>query len=127
MDIILFLQSVNLDQLIKSQVCSADIRKRVEMARNGQFERYQSQITNAKIPFSQLLAVSPLRESQLKMIKQVSSKRQWSNRVQTKIIRLARTISDLEESCEITDESIWKAITLRRENHLKGQSYVGER
>lgn len=119
MDILLFLQSVNLDQPTKTQVSSADIRKRVEMARIRQFERYQSQVTNAKIPFEQLTAISPLKENQLKMIRQVSSKRQWSNRVQIKIIRLARTISDLEGSHEITDESIWKAITLRREDPLK--------
>lgn len=61
-------------------------------------------------------------DHQLKMIRQVASKQQWSNRVQIKIIRLARTISDLEGSKVITDESIWKAITLRRESHLKGDS-----
>ncbi|WP_010677033.1 magnesium chelatase subunit ChlI family protein [Bacillus timonensis] len=56
------------------------------------------------------------------MIRQASPKHQRSNRVQIKIICLARTISDLEEHHEITDESIWKAITLRREqHHLKAQ------
>jgi magnesium chelatase family protein len=53
------------------------------------------------------------------MIRQVSKKRQWSNRVQIKIIRLARTISDLEGSHDITDESIWQGIHLRREEHQK--------
>ncbi|WP_338449628.1 hypothetical protein R4Z09_26210 [Niallia oryzisoli] len=44
----------------------------------------------AKIPFEKLTATSPLQEHQLKMIRQMSTKRQWSNRVQIKIIRLAR-------------------------------------
>ncbi|WP_242009678.1 hypothetical protein [Halalkalibacter nanhaiisediminis] len=76
-------------------------------------------MSNAKVPFDQLSATSPLKENQYNMIRQLSSKHQWSKRVQIKIIRLARTIADLAGSEEITDESIWKAITLRRVNHLK--------
>lgn len=60
----------------------------------------------------------------MKMIRQISTKRQWSNRVQIKIIRLARTISDLEGSRDMTDESIWQAITLRREEHPKEKIVV---
>lgn len=55
------------------------------------------------------------------MITQVTSKQRWSNRVQIKIIRLARTISDLADGTHITDESIWKAITLRRAQLQKSQ------
>ena len=127
MDILLFLQPVNLDQPSEGRVSSAAIRMRVEEARKRQYERYQSQVTNAKVPFEKLSSTSRLKESQLKMIRHVSSKQQWSNRVQIKIIRLARTISDLEGSREITDESVWKAITLRRENHHKEQVKVGKR
>ena len=126
-DILLFLQSVNLDQPTKNCFSSADIRKRVEEARARQYERYQEQVTNAKVSFEKLSATSPLTDEQLNMIRQVSSKQQWSNRVQIKMIRLARTISDLEGSCNITDESIWKAITLRREQHpLKTQIKFGK-
>lgn len=114
-DILLPLQSVNLDQPTKDQMSSADIRKRVEKARMRQYERYQEQVTNAKVSFEKMSAASPLKDEQLHMIRQVSSKHQWSNRVQIKIIRLARTIADLEDNRDITDESIWKAITLRRE------------
>ena len=60
------------------------------------------------------------------MITQMSSKQQWSNRVQIKIIRLARTISDLSGELKITDESIWKAITLRRTTLQKEQLKVRE-
>ena len=56
----------------------------------------------------------------------MSSKQQWSNRVQIKIIRLARTISDLSGELNITDESIWKAITLRRTTLQKEQLKVRE-
>ncbi|WP_175640191.1 YifB family Mg chelatase-like AAA ATPase [Metabacillus schmidteae] len=120
-DILLFLHSVNLDQPTKNQVGSIDIRQRVEKARERQYERYQERVSNAKVSFERLSKTSPLKEHQLNMIRQVSTKQQWSNRVQLKIIRLARTISDLEGSLEITDESIWKAITLRRGNPRKEQ------
>ena len=60
------------------------------------------------------------------MITQMSSKQQWSNRIQIKIIRLARTISDLSGELNITDESIWKAITLRRTTLQKEQLKVRE-
>lgn len=123
-DILLFLHSVNLDQPGKSRTSSADIRKRVEKARERQCERFQEKVSNAKVPFEKLVATSPLKEHQMKMIRQISTKRQWSNRVQIKIIRLARTISDLEGSCDITDESIWQAITLRREEHRKENTMV---
>lgn len=116
-DILLSLQSVNLDHPTRDQKNSTDIRRRVERARIRQYERYQEEVTNAKVPFEKLSAASPLKDEQLHMIRQVSSKHQWSNRVQIKIIRLARTISDLEAHRDITDESIWKAITLRREQH----------
>ena len=97
-DILLFLRSVNLDQAEKSRTSSEEIRKRVEKARERQYERYQEHVCNAKVPFEKLMATGPLKEHQMKMIRQVSTKRQWSNRVQIKIIRLARTISDLEGS-----------------------------
>jgi magnesium chelatase family protein len=51
---------------------------------------------------------------QRQLLQQWASQHQWSNRVQMKIIRLARTISDLKEEKEITDESLWEAMTLRR-------------
>ncbi|NMD72709.1 YifB family Mg chelatase-like AAA ATPase [Bacillus sp. DNRA2] len=125
-DILLYLKPVNLSQPSKDVVDSNFIRKRVEQARDRQFRRYQQQLTNAKVPFEKLTALSPLKEHQLNMIRQVSSKQQWSNRVQIKIIRLARTISDLAGLQEISDESIWQAILLRRENQSNAQM-VGEK
>ncbi|MCS0654816.1 hypothetical protein [Cytobacillus firmus] len=52
-------------------------------------------LMTARKPFEKLSAVSPQKESQIKMVRYASSKHQWSNRVQIKIIRLAKTISDL--------------------------------
>ncbi|MBE3570824.1 MAG: YifB family Mg chelatase-like AAA ATPase [Bacillales bacterium] len=119
MDILLSLKPVNLDQSSGTREASLEIRQRVKKARERQYVRYQAEICNARVPFEQLTATSPLTEYQQKMIHQISSKKQWSNRVQIKIVRLARTISDLVGETHITDESIWKAITLRRTNPQK--------
>lgn len=113
-DILLSLQSVNLDQSLKRQEPSIDIRKRVEKARQYQVQRYQTEITNAKVPFEKITETSPLTSQQQKMLTSVAVKQNWSNRVQIKIIRLARTISDLAGEDHITDTSIWEAMTLRR-------------
>jgi magnesium chelatase family protein len=120
-DILLTLKSVNLDQPFNRRETSLEIRQRVEKAREREYARYQAEICNAKVPYEQLTRSSPLTESQQKMITQVSSKQQWSNLVQIKIIRLARTISDLAGESNITDESIWKAITLRRNSLQKSE------
>jgi len=126
MDILLSLKTVSLDRPSGRGESSSEMRKRVEKARERQYARYQAEICNAKIPYEQLTSTSPLTESQQKMITQMSSKQQWSNRVQIKIIRLARTISDLSGELNITDESIWKAITLRRTTLQKEQLKVRE-
>ena len=126
-DVLLSLNSVDLYQSRQTQQTSADFRLRVEKARERQYERYQEQICNANIPYEKLMSTSNVSEHQKKMIKQMSSKQQWSNRVEIKIIRLARTISDLEGSIGITDESIWKAMTLRRLNPHKEQHHAGKR
>lgn len=125
-DILLSLKSINLDQPAKSKESSSDIRTRVEQARQRQFERYQTEITNAKVPFERITQTSPLTNEQLRMLTNVAIKQNWSNRVQIKIIRLARTNSDLAGDSMITDTAIWEAMTLRRWGLHKQQSVTRE-
>lgn len=113
-DIFLHLNSVDLTKDEKSNEPSSTIRKRVEMAQQMQFDRYKQQIYNGNVSFELLRTVSPITTTQERMLSQVAAKQNWSNRVQIKIIRLARTISDLLGEENIIDESIWKAIQLRR-------------
>lgn len=125
-DILLALQSVQLDQSIKSRETSLDVRKRVEQARQHQYQRYQSEVTNAKVPFETIIQTSPLTDQQQKMLTKLAAKENWSNRVQIKVIRLARTISDLAEEKQITDTSIWEAMMLRRIGKPKQQVIARE-
>lgn len=116
MDILLPLTSAQLDQMSGGQEPSSAILERVKYARNRQYARYQKEISNARVPYELLVETSPLSEGQRKMLHHMSIKQHWSNRVQIKMIRLARTISDLTGAEEITDEALWEAMTLRRIN-----------
>lgn len=122
MDILLSLQSINLDQPVKRQETSDDIRARVEKARSIQYDRYQTEVSNAKVPLEWLTDRSPLTMEQQRMLTKITAKQNWSNRVQVKIIRLARTISDLAGEKEITDGALWEAFRLRRWSIQKQQS-----
>lgn len=126
-DILLSLKSVNLGQPTDCQESSEVIRKRVEAARRMQYQRFQAEITNAKVPFEIMTASSPLTSEQKKMLMTVAAKQNWSNRVQIKIIRLARTISDLVGENRITDKAIWEAMTLRRRGIHKQQMIAKEK
>lgn len=90
------------------------IRNRVKAARNRQYERYGDERYNGNVSSERLLCEGVLTDQQKIMLQQRSMKMNWSNRVQVKIIRLARTISDLSGQEQITDEAVWEAMTLRR-------------
>ncbi|WP_404322713.1 hypothetical protein LG298_23910 [Cytobacillus firmus] len=95
-----------------SEESSSTIRKRVEEARKRQYERYGREICNSRVSYEILMKTSPLSPDQYRTLQQFSNKKNWSNRTQIKVIRLARTISDLEGSIGITDRSIWEAVKL---------------
>lgn len=126
MDILLSLTSVNLDQPTLIRESSIEIRKHVEMARQFQYQRYQKEITNAKVPFEVIAEKSPLTSEQRRVLTNITAKQNWSNRVQIKIIRLARTISDLAGENNITDSALWEAMTLRRWEYHKQQAVARE-
>jgi magnesium chelatase family protein len=102
--------NVALDE--KGAESSIIVRERVEAARNRQYDRYGSEICNSRVPYEMLLSTSPLTITQQSTLQRLAIKKNWSNRTQIKIIRLARTISDLQASHSITDQSIGEAIEL---------------
>jgi magnesium chelatase family protein len=101
---------------------SCDVRKRVEDARQRQFERYGKEICNGRVSYDTLLEVSPLTVEQQRTILQFSTRKNWSNRTEIKVIRLARTISDLKGSKQISDESLWEAVKLNNRSAVKSRN-----
>lgn len=115
MDILLRLEPISLDlESTETNETSQAIRERVIAAREIQYKRYGDERTNAIAPNEKLLACTKLNDEQEKMMQQWTSKQNWSTRVQVKILRLARTISDLSGEEHITNKAIWEAVTIRR-------------
>ena len=109
-DIHLTLKPVNLsDTKGRGWESSKVIRQRVEEARCRQYNRYGDEICNSRVPYDSLLKTNPLTAEQQRNLQQLAIKENWSNRTQIKIIRLARTIADLQANTSISDENIWHA------------------
>ncbi|MBT2701029.1 YifB family Mg chelatase-like AAA ATPase [Bacillus sp. ISL-40] len=114
-DILLSLKPVNLkDHDFKGIESSDEAQKRVIAARETQYKRYGKEICNGSVPFEKLIGESPLTSRQQQFLQCMSIKQGLSNRVQIKIIRLARTIADLNGEKSISDEALREAIQLRK-------------
>lgn len=114
-DILLSLKPVNLKgHHFKGIESSEEVRKRVKAARERQYERYGKEISNASVPFEKLIAKHPLTTDQQQELQSLSMKQGFSNRVQIKIIRLARTIADLKGEQSISDTDLEEALSLRK-------------
>ncbi|MDC3412035.1 YifB family Mg chelatase-like AAA ATPase [Terrihalobacillus insolitus] len=115
MDLSLSLQAVSLNKdSLGQNESSATIRCRVVAARQRQYDRYGSANSNAVVPSEVILESCQLDFDQQKMLQQWSSNQNWSTRVQMKVIRIARTISDLNGEVDVTNEALWEAMAMRR-------------
>ena len=95
---------------------SIEIRKRVENARNRQTERYKNLTkihSNAQIGPKQLDEFCQLDETGKKLIKTAMEKLNLSARAYDRILRVARTIADLEGSESLQSSHIAEAIQYR--------------
>lgn len=115
-DILLSLSPVHLSgEGISQNETSAIIKDRVEKARELQYQRYERKICNAEVSYQELIEKSAISKKQESFLQQYGLKHGLSNRVQIKILKLARTISDLQNSEEITEEALWEAVTYRKD------------
>ncbi len=114
-DIHLSLKPVDLQaEQEKEKENSELIRKRVTATRQRQYNRYGEQICNGRVSYDRLTKHTLLSNSQHQMIRQLSLKHHLSNRAQIKILRLARTIADIQQSETISDGHIWEAVKLQK-------------
>jgi magnesium chelatase family protein len=116
-DIHIEVQSVDYEQLSGKQKeeSSADIRKRVNKARQKQIERFKgTNITcNAKMTSSATRQFCILTQDANALLKQSFETMGMSARAYDKILRIARTIADLEDSENIEFVHIAEAIQYR--------------
>lgn len=109
--------AVNYDQIKDSTPTesSKDIRARVNKARKMQIERYKEiNITNnSELGGKYLHEFIKLSPSSEKILDMAYKKYSFTARGYNKILKLARTIADLDESNEIKDEHLLEALRYR--------------
>lgn len=94
---------------------SSDIRRRVINARKIQAERYKNDgiLTNSELTSKLIKKYCQIDDASAEMLKVAAVKYQLSGRRYDRILKLARTIADLESSEVITQNHIMQAIQYR--------------
>src|SRR3990167_6359717 len=97
---------------------STTIQKRVQKARDIQLKRFKGlEITsNADMNNKQLKAFCNLDEASILLLKQAISKLNLSARAFHRVIKIARTIADLEETEKIKSNHIAESLQYRTTN-----------
>ena len=114
-------ESIPADRLAEPEDAesSAEIRARVEAARQLQRERYESSPEsrtircNAELDARTLRKACPMKKDARELLQLSSDRLNLSNRAYTRILKVARTIADLESAEEITTEHISEAVQYR--------------
>lgn len=106
------------EELLNTQPCtetSADIRKRVINARKIQAQRYKDDgiLTNSELTSKLIKKYCVLDKPTSEILKVAAVKYQLSGRRYDRILKLARTIADLEDSVDIEQAHVMQALQYR--------------
>lgn len=116
-DIHVEVNPVSFDDLSSSEKSesSAEILKRVEKARDIQLKRFEGKkiYSNSQIPDKLIHEYIKIDPSLKKLIQMAFKKYKFSGRAYNKILKVSRTIADLEGSEEIKDSHLLEAISYR--------------
>ena len=118
-DIHLDVPAVKVDKLTSQQIASGptskEIRKRVQKARDAQTKRFKKDkiISNSEMNSKQIRKYCQLSAESLEILKMAVNKLNLSARSYNKILKVARTIADLEGLAEIKPNHIAEALQYR--------------
>ena len=116
-DIQVEVENVNYDDLSSTQKSesSRDIKKRVNAARKIQLERYKNHhiYSNAQLDAGLLHEFCKLGDTENQILKAAFDNLGLSARAHSRILKVARTIADLEQSENITASHLAEAIQYR--------------
>jgi len=95
---------------------SAEVAKRVRAARDIQATRYRDQglRTNSDVSGNALQAVLQAEDAAMQMLEEATRRFNLSMRALTRILRVARTIADLEASATVTKAHLAEALSYRQ-------------
>jgi len=122
-DFVLSLKSQGVTQQPSGRT-SEKIRLQVIKAREMQRLRYGANFTNAIVPIKLFEEKVHFSESQLNQVDTTTYEQKMSNRSTMKILRLARTISDLDGDLFVSDQAINEALQWKTEANLVHTSLV---
>ncbi len=96
------------------------IRDRVQRARNLQIERYRglNLLTNAELTSDQVRRLVTISEAGRLLLKQAVDTYRLSARAYFRILKVARTIADLDDAIELEDRHIAEALRYRQNTEL---------
>jgi len=117
-DLIIDVPRLTADELTNTKIdgdSSNVIRKRVINARKIQYERYKNEkiLTNSELNSKLISKYCPLDKTSTEILKTASIKYQLSGRKYDRILKLARTIADLDNSKDIQSKHITQALQYR--------------
>jgi len=98
------------------QVTSHIVRQRVQKAHQQQIKRYGK--SNSAMTVRDILTNCPLSKENITLIETACEQLGLSARAQHRIIKLSRTIADLDESKLIEHHHIKEALSYRRQEHF---------
>jgi len=114
-DLVIQMKRLSEEELVndKKEESSADIRKRVIKAREIQTKRYGEAKTNSKMSQEELKKYCIIKEEDKRFLISALENLQISARVYDKILKIARTIADLEGEEEISRKHLLEAISFK--------------
>lgn len=116
-DLCMKVQKIAYDELYSTskEEKSEMIRERIEAAHDIQSQRYQGKEYqyNSEIPAAEIEVWCPLNTGQKNLLKSAYESMNLSVRAYHKVIKMARTIADLEGSIEITMSHLYEALCFR--------------
>jgi len=92
---------------------SSAVKERVERARKKQRERFGPLMTNGQMSRRQLKEIVPLDAACRELLRQAIDVMGLSARAADRMIRVARTIADLDERADVAEEHLMEAINFR--------------
>ena len=93
---------------------SPQLKSDIEAARGMQLSRYGKAMTNAELPSKNIASVTRLSEDATELLNKATDRLKLSARSYFKLIKVARTIADLEKSDDILAPHMAEALQYRR-------------